>query len=290
MTSIATSADGEVYVACIEHDIYEAITYESVGELDVYYGNRESISESFENHVTLANIQAWYLITGSWEYCGASLPSIVASRSDPNILAVVYQTHIALGWGSLNEDMDIRYFYTLDGGTNWIWGNMTLAEANEMCPAVTTDNQGSYFRVAYYSDSVICFKEANCLTLWNWTDSTNASNPISNGPITGSRWDRNIALTSYYDGYNSWPIIIWKDSRRNNCDLYSTTPKDNPAISCPDVNRNGIIDVFDLVTVSRGFGSAPLKPRWNPYCDLNHDNTIDIYYIVFVASHFGEAG
>jgi len=288
MTSIATSADGDVYVACIEQDVYFAITWESVGELDVYFGSRESTSESFENHVTLANIQAWYLTTGSYEYCGASLPSIAASRSDSNILAVVYQTHIAAGWGPVNEGMDIRYFYTLDGGTNWIWGNMSLVEANEICPAITVDDQGSCFRVAYYSDSAICYKQANCLTPWKWTDSPSASNPISNGPITGSRWDRNIALASRYDGYNSWPIVIWKDSRRSNDDLYCTTPKDNPAISCPDVNRNGIIDVFDLVTIARGFGSEPLKPKWNPYCDLNHDNTIDIYDIVFVASHIGE--
>ncbi len=210
MTHITASADGDVFVACIEQDIYPAITLEFVGELKVYYGNRESTSDEFENYVVLANIDSWFKATGSYAYCGASMPSIAASRTDPNILAVVYQTHIGAGWGPASEGMDIRYFYTMDGGENWIWGNLSLAEADEKYPVIDVDNQGGYFRVAYNSDSSILYKQASCLTPWNWTDFLGAVNPVSNGSSTGSRYDRNIALTSVCDGYNSWPIVVWK--------------------------------------------------------------------------------
>jgi hypothetical protein len=57
-----------------------------------------------------------------------------------------------------------------------------------------------------------------------------------------------------------------------------------------DVNADGIIDIFDCVTVAVAFGSAynDPTPPWNPNADINIDGTVDIFDLVVVALYFGE--
>ena len=54
-----------------------------------------------------------------------------------------------------------------------------------------------------------------------------------------------------------------------------------------DVNRDGVVDIYDVVAVATAFGSYPGHQNWNPAADLVSDNLIDIYDIVTVALHFG---
>ena len=55
-----------------------------------------------------------------------------------------------------------------------------------------------------------------------------------------------------------------------------------------DVTGDGIVDIFDIVTVATVFGNAYPAPGWNPNADINNDGIIDIFDIVAVAVHFGE--
>lgn len=54
-----------------------------------------------------------------------------------------------------------------------------------------------------------------------------------------------------------------------------------------DVYTDGVVDIFDMVTVAREFGSPP-PPIENPNADINHDNAVDIFDIAVIALHFGE--
>jgi len=54
-----------------------------------------------------------------------------------------------------------------------------------------------------------------------------------------------------------------------------------------DVYTDGVVDIFDMVTVAREFGSPP-PPIENPCADINHDNAVDIFDITVIALHFGE--
>ena len=54
-----------------------------------------------------------------------------------------------------------------------------------------------------------------------------------------------------------------------------------------DVNGDGIVDIYDVVTVATAFGSYPGHPKWNPDADLVPDSLIDIFDIVTVAKNFG---
>jgi hypothetical protein len=58
--------------------------------------------------------------------------------------------------------------------------------------------------------------------------------------------------------------------------------------SVGDINKDGTVDIFDLVTVVIAFGSTPTDPSWDPNSDLHVDGVIDILDIAVIAVHFGE--
>jgi len=55
-----------------------------------------------------------------------------------------------------------------------------------------------------------------------------------------------------------------------------------------DVNRDGTVDILDLVKIVIAFGSDPASQTWNISCDLNVDMSVDILDLATAASHFGE--
>ncbi len=55
-----------------------------------------------------------------------------------------------------------------------------------------------------------------------------------------------------------------------------------------DLDENGIVDLFDLVTVVIAFGSTPSDMSWGARCDLNGDNVIDVFDLAIVAANFGK--
>ena len=58
--------------------------------------------------------------------------------------------------------------------------------------------------------------------------------------------------------------------------------------SLADVTKDGLVDIFDLVTVVIAFGSTPSIPSWDARCDLNEDSVIDILDLSIVALNFGK--
>ena len=56
-----------------------------------------------------------------------------------------------------------------------------------------------------------------------------------------------------------------------------------------DINMDGIVDIFDVVTLTVGFGSEPEDENWNPAADTNHNDIVDIFDAVMVSSNFHKA-
>jgi hypothetical protein len=56
-----------------------------------------------------------------------------------------------------------------------------------------------------------------------------------------------------------------------------------------DLNTDGVVDIFDAVTVALAFGATPSDLNWNPEADITGDDLVDIFDLVVVALHFGEA-
>ena len=53
-----------------------------------------------------------------------------------------------------------------------------------------------------------------------------------------------------------------------------------------DINDDGIVDIQDLLLVSKSFGAEILE---YPKVDVNRDGSVDIVDLLLVAAHFGES-
>lgn len=54
-----------------------------------------------------------------------------------------------------------------------------------------------------------------------------------------------------------------------------------------DVNRDGIVNILDLVFVASNFGEIPTEIQ-HPNPDINGDGTVNILDLTLVASHFSK--
>jgi hypothetical protein len=54
-----------------------------------------------------------------------------------------------------------------------------------------------------------------------------------------------------------------------------------------DLNLDFVVDVRDISTAGRAFGSTPGHPRWDPRADLNKDFVVDIRDISAIGRKFG---
>jgi parallel beta-helix repeat protein len=55
-----------------------------------------------------------------------------------------------------------------------------------------------------------------------------------------------------------------------------------------DINKDGIIDIFDAIQLATAFGSTPTSPKWNPEADINKDDVVDIYDAIILSSNYGK--
>ena len=60
-----------------------------------------------------------------------------------------------------------------------------------------------------------------------------------------------------------------------------------PKILKGDLNRDDVVDIFDITIVATQFGRPP-PPITDLRADVNSDGVIDIFDLVVVALHFGE--
>jgi hypothetical protein len=54
-----------------------------------------------------------------------------------------------------------------------------------------------------------------------------------------------------------------------------------------DVNGDRKVDIKDILSVAKAFGSYPGNERWSLPADVNHDDKVDIRDILNVAKKFG---
>ncbi len=55
-----------------------------------------------------------------------------------------------------------------------------------------------------------------------------------------------------------------------------------------DLNKDGVVDIFDVVNVALAFGSSLEDLNWNQAADLNNDDFVDIFDVVLLAQNFGK--
>lgn len=56
-----------------------------------------------------------------------------------------------------------------------------------------------------------------------------------------------------------------------------------------DVDYDGDVDIFDIVTIAGAYGTEEGHPKYNAHCDIDGDGDIDIFDIVIACGHYGES-
>lgn len=52
-----------------------------------------------------------------------------------------------------------------------------------------------------------------------------------------------------------------------------------------DLNADGVVDIFDAVSLSSASGSETGDANWNPKADINSNLIVDIFDAVVLAAH-----
>lgn len=78
---------------------------------------------------------------------------------------------------------------------------------------------------------------------------------------------------------NKWDFAL--DKVKNNITLYAKWT------SLGDLNKDGVIDILDLGSISKSYNTKSTDGAWNPNFDFNKDSIIDVYDMVLVSKEIG---
>jgi len=59
----------------------------------------------------------------------------------------------------------------------------------------------------------------------------------------------------------------------------------NPVL---DLNKDGSVNILDVIILAGAFGAGPGDTNWNPDADINGDDVVNILDAIIVAGHFGK--
>jgi hypothetical protein len=100
-------------------------------------------------------------------------------------------------------------------------------------------------------------------------------------------WDMHETLAQnrwhyYYDG-TFWPSssglsVKWV----SDIIIYSS-------ISAGDVNRDGLVDTFDLYALGRAYNSTLMTENWNPNADFTNDDIVDSADLAILRKNYGKS-
>jgi len=159
--------------------------------------------------------------------------------------------------------------------TNASTSRTTVGQGYSTHINVTVANQGNYtetFNVTVYTNTTIIEKRTN-ITLTSGNSTT----------ITFTWNTAEFVKGSYIIRAYAWPVLGETETADN--EYIDGTVK----ILIPgDVDGDGIVDIFDLVSVANVYGTKPGDPDWNPNADVKGDGIIDIFDLVLVAQHYGQ--
>ncbi len=95
-----------------------------------------------------------------------------------------------------------------------------------------------------------------------------------------SRGEEGVTIQVDYEGDGNVDRTLTSDSE--------LTAEEFQEVLEGDVTQDGLVDIFDLVTIVIAYGSTPSIISWDARCDLNGDNVIDVFDLAIVAANFGK--
>jgi hypothetical protein len=55
-----------------------------------------------------------------------------------------------------------------------------------------------------------------------------------------------------------------------------------------DFNKDGDVNLGDLIILASAFGTSPGNPQWNPVCDLDGDGAVGLYELGVLSMNYGK--
>jgi parallel beta-helix repeat protein len=114
-------------------------------------------------------------------------------------------------------------------------------------------------------------------------------------PSGGNFWSDYTGMDFYWgayqnetgsDGIGDMPYVI-DDNNRDHYPLMSNYEYwSNPIFG--DINKNMGVDSDDLSQVATTYGSSSETPNWNPNCDINRDDKVDVFDLFNLSKNYGE--
>jgi hypothetical protein len=218
---------------------------------------------------------------------------------------VKLQAYTPLTWYKIRTVLD-KSSRTYNVWINDVLVGANLVEANSPNEILSLQLSEGWQSTYCYFDDVKVFElgpSSNPTANFTWsppmpratkTVTFNASSSTPNtGTIVSYTWnfgDANITTTT-----NSLITHRYAVSKRynvtltvlNSVGLTGSVTKTVKITCLADINMVGKVDIKDLAMVTAAFGSYPGLPRWNPDCDMNGDNKIDIFDVAYVCHYFG---
>ena len=121
-----------------------------------------------------------------------------------------------------------------------------------------------------------------------------SSTALASSPtVYSEKWDTATPgwIHTSYDNSTSTEKLNWveADDLEDHIKVAAlTVMRVSPPVLVGDLNSDGTVDIFDVVTVSVAFGSEPGAANWNQAADLNKDDIVDIFDVVLLARNFGK--
>lgn len=98
----------------------------------------------------------------------------------------------------------------------------------------------------------------------------------------GNYWNDYTGTDSDGDGIGDTEYVI----DANNTDNY---PLVSPYWTPGDIDHDLDVDIFDVVICANAYGATPSSPNWNPHCDIaNPNGIVNIFDLVTLAASYGE--
>lgn len=103
--------------------------------------------------------------------------------------------------------------------------------------------------------------------------------------------EKNVVLVQWNDTSQEWENIVTGVDAMHNLIYGETSFLSVFTLVLPllgDINKDGIIDIYDAILLSGAFSTTPDSPNWNPSADINKDNIVDIYDALVLSGNFGK--
>ena len=146
------------------------------------------------------------------------------------------------------------------------WGILSLGELEEVAVYARNEGNESFALVLTPTNWI---PENACQHLffsWNCENSR-----IEVGEVV--RITQSLRVSQYTKGITSFSFDIIFETRK---------------YLLADINMDGVVDVYDAVTLFVAYGSTPKDYDWNPDVDLYSDGVIDIFDATILLKDYGK--